>query len=378
MVRRSRGRALFGMRISTLVRTVPARVMVTGGCGFIGSALVRHLIAQRRAPVLNIDKLTYAGDPSTVAEVAGDPLYRFSQCDIGDARTLAQLFEDFQPDAVFHLAAESHVDRSIDGPAEFIKTNIVGTHVLLDAALKYFKSLSSKRREAFRLIHVSTDEVYGSLGLQDTARFNEASRYAPNSPYAATKASSDHLARAWNRTYGLPVIISNCSNNYGPFQFPEKLIPTMIIAAVEGRPLPVYGTGSNVRDWLFVEDHVKALIKLLDDGTPGETYLVGGGFEKANIDLVHEVCTVLDEFLPQSPYRPHHKLIRFVEDRPAHDLRYAVDDRRLRLELSWSPKETFHTGLRRTVSWYLANRAWWERLRQHRYRGERLGLMLPQ
>ena len=365
------------MPISTSREAPPARLMVTGGCGFIGSALVRHLVGNRRASVLNIDKLTYAGDPSTVAEVAADPLYCFSQSDIGDARALAQLFDDFRPDAVFHLAAESHVDRSIDGPAEFIKTNIVGTHVLLEAALKYHRSLSGERREAFRFVHISTDEVYGSLALEDSARFNEASRYAPNSPYAATKASSDHLARAWSRTYGLPVIISNCSNNYGPFQFPEKLIPTMIIAAVEGRPLPVYGTGANVRDWLFVEDHVGALTMLLDKGEPGETYLIGGGYEKSNIDLVHELCAVLDELLPQSKFRPHKKLISFVKDRPAHDLRYAVDDSRLRSELSWSPRETFQTGLRRTVAWYLDNRTWWERLGQHRYQGERLGLMMP-
>jgi dTDP-glucose 4,6-dehydratase len=353
------------------------RVLVTGGAGFIGSALVRHLVGSLAATVLNVDKLTYAGDSSTVADVASSPRYRFARCDIADAPTLTQLFDSFQPDAVIHLAAESHVDRSIDGPAEFIQTNIVGTHVLLEVSLRYFRSLGGDRREAFRFLHISTDEVFGSLSLDDTGRFDELTRYAPNSPYAATKASSDLLSRAWNRTYGLPVIISNCSNNYGPFQFPEKLIPTMVIAGVEGRPLPVYGTGANVRDWLFVEDHVQALITLLERGQAGETYVIGGGYEKSNIELVHELCQILDELIPQSKFRPHRNLISFVKDRPAHDLRYAVDDRRMRSELSWRPLETLSTGLRKTVAWYLDNRVWWERLRRERYGGERLGLMTP-
>lgn len=350
------------------------RFLVTGGCGFIGSALVRHLVGERRVRVLNLDKLTYAGDPSTVASVADDPLYAFAEIDICDGASVSRALAEFRPHAVMHLAAESHVDRSIDGPSEFISTNVVGTFTMLEAALRHWQGLDEAAREGFRFLHVSTDEVYGSLPLEGEARFDEASRYAPNSPYAASKAGSDHLARAWGRTYGLPVLVSNCSNNYGPFQFPEKLIPTMILAALEGRSLPVYGEGLNVRDWLHVEDHVRALLAVVERGKPGRTYLIGGGAERRNIDLVRALCAVLDELLPASDHQPHADLIRYVTDRPAHDLRYAVDDARLRSELGWRPMRDLETGLRQTVGWYLDNRAWWQRLRAERYDGGRLGL----
>lgn len=348
-------------------------VLLTGGCGFIGSALVRHLVGTQRVRVLNVDKLTYAGDPSTVAEVSSDPLYGFEHVDVCDSPTLERVLDSFRPDAIIHLAAESHVDRSIDGPSEFIRTNVFGTFALLETALHFWQSLDGEAKERFRFLHVSTDEVYGSLPL-DGNRFTEDSQYAPNSPYAASKAGSDHLARAWWRTYGLPVIISNCSNNYGPYQFPEKLIPTILIAALEGRPLPIYGQGTNVRDWIFVDDHVRALTTIVERGSPGETYLVGGGSEMSNLDLVRSVCAILDEFLPTSPWRPHEKLITFVPDRPGHDLRYAVDDTRLRTQLGWFPVEDLKSGLRQTVSWYLDNRTWWQQLRRDRYAGDRLGL----
>ena len=353
--------------------TAPKRILVTGGCGFIGSALVRYLVGDCRSRVYNVDKLTYAGDPSAVSEVALDPLYEFARLDICDGTELALIFRTFRPDAVIHLAAESHVDRSIDGPSEFIRTNVVGTFTVLETALRYWQGLDRGAKMQFRFLHVSTDEVYGSLPLGG-CRFDENSRYAPNSPYAASKAGADHLARAWGQTYDLPVIVSNCSNNYGPYQFPEKLIPTMVIAALEGRPLPVYGKGMNVRDWLFVEDHVRALAAILDRGKPKASYLIAGGCEMTNLDLVQTLCGILDELLPDSRWSPHRQLISFVADRPGHDLRYAIDDARTRAELDWAPKINFASGLRRTVAWYLDNREWWKRLRKDRYAGDRLGL----
>ena len=349
------------------------RILVTGGCGFIGSALVRHLVRGRRGAVLNIDKLTYAGNPATVSDLADDPLYAFEKIDICDGPSLQSALFGFAPDAIVHLAAESHVDRSLDTPSDFINTNIVGTFTLLETALRYWESLDVKAKERFRLLHVSTDEVYGSLDLDSRERFNALSRYRPSSPYAASKAAADHLVRAWARSYGLPVIVSNCSNNYGPYQFPDKLIPRTIIAALGGRGLSVYGTGINVRDWLYVDDHVRALDMILACGVPGETYLIGGGAERSNLDLVRSLCAVLDDLVPDAIHRPHEKLIAFVPDRPGHDLRYAVDDTHTRSQLGWQPQETLETGLRKAVLWYLANRAWWQPLRS-RYRGGRLGL----
>lgn len=357
-----------------LSRGAPRRLMVTGGCGFIGSALVRHLVGEANTQVLNVDKLTYAGDPSTVASIASDPNYAFAQFDITDVNLISRAFADFRPDAVLHLAAESHVDRSIDGPAEFVRTNVLGTFSMLDAAFRYWQTLESADRDRFRFVHVSTDEVYGSLPLDTDARFQPATPYAPNSPYAASKAGSDHLARAWHKTYGLPVIVTNCSNNYGPFQFPEKLVPTIVIAGVEGRIMPVYGRGLNVRDWIHVEDHVKALAAVLEKGEPGRTYMIGGGAEHSNIELVGTLCCILDELLPDSPHRPHERLVAFVADRPGHDLRYGVDDSLTRAVTGWKPRETLESGLRRTVSWYLENDDWWKGIRTKRYGGERLGL----
>jgi dTDP-glucose 4,6-dehydratase len=363
---------------STKGHTFPRRVLVTGGCGFIGSAVVRHLVGDLAVDVLNLDKLTYAGDPSTVAPVAGKPGYTFARVDICDGRAVMQAFSDFRPDVVIHLAAESHVDRSIDGPADFVQTNVVGTFSMLEAALRYWQSLDGAGKAGFRFLHVSTDEVYGSLALDTEARFEPGSPHAPNSPYAASKAGADHLARAWFRTYGLPVMISNCSNNYGPYQFPEKLIPTIVIAGIEGSPMPVYGQGLNVRDWLHVEDHVRALAAMVERGEPGTCYLVGGGAERSNIDLVRALCGLLDEMLPDSPHRPHDRLIRFVSDRPGHDLRYSVDDGLTRTGLGWEPRETLATGLRGTVAWYRDNQDWWHRIRESRHAGGRLGLARQQ
>lgn len=344
-------------------------VLVTGGCGFIGSALVRHIIATTDCNVVNVDCLTYAATLDSTASVADSGRYRLENVDIRDGGSVDAVFERHRPDTVIHLAAESHVDRSIDGPAVFVDTNIVGTQVLLDAALKYWRALPSGRQADFRFHHVSTDEVFGSLSLSDKA-FTPETPYKPNSPYSASKASSDHLVRAWSETYGLPTLISNCSNNYGPYQFPEKLIPLVIIKALSRVPIPVYGTGENVRDWLFVEDHARALWTIARNGNIGETYLVGGGCEKRNIDVVKTICTLLDERLDTLP---HEDLITFVDDRPGHDLRYAIDDSHTRSALGWAPIESFETGLATTVDWYLTNREWWQSIQQRDNATDRLG-----
>ena len=346
------------------------KVIVTGGAGFIGSAVVRLLVEEIGVEVVNLDALTYAGNLDSLVSVAERPGYRFAHADIRDAPAMADLFAAEQPDAIMHLAAESHVDRSIDGPAAFIDTNINGTYTLLEAARGYWNGLSPARREAFRFHHVSTDEVYGSLGPEGL--FTETTPYAPNSPYSASKAASDHLARAWHHTYGLPVVTTNCSNNYGPCQFPEKLIPLIILNGLEGKPLPVYGTGANVRDWLYVEDHARALWTALTQGTPGEVYNIGGEAERTNLEVVHAVCDLLDELVPAAT--PRRELITYVTDRPGHDARYAMDIARIRRELHWEPRETFDSGLRKTVQWYLDNRPWWEAVRSGSYAGERLGL----
>ncbi|HYD99295.1 MAG TPA: dTDP-glucose 4,6-dehydratase [Alphaproteobacteria bacterium] len=340
----------------------PRTVLVTGGCGFIGSAVVRHLIAETGAAVVNVDKLTYAANPANVASVADDPRYRFERADIRDAAALARIFAEHRPDAVMHLAAESHVDRSIDGPMAFVETNVVGTAALLQAAAAHWRGLPEGRRADFRFHHVSTDEVYGSLG--PTGLFTEETPYRPNSPYSASKAASDHLARAWHHTYGLPVVTSNCSNNYGPRHFPEKLIPLVLLNALEGRPLPVYGDGLQVRDWLYVEDHARALWAVLTRGRPGEVYNVGGHNEQTNLSVVEGICDLLDELAGPRPEGPRRGLIRFVADRPGHDRRYAIDASKIARELGWAPRETFASGLRRTVEWYLANEAWWRPLRE--------------
>jgi dTDP-glucose 4,6-dehydratase len=347
------------------------RIIVTGGAGFIGSAVCRHLITRTDADVVNLDKLTYAGNLESVRTVSSSPRYRFAQADICDAQSVERLFEEVAPDAVLHLAAESHVDRSITGSQSFIDTNILGTYVMLEAARRYWSGLAGASKSKFRFLHVSTDEVYGSLGPEGL--FSESTPYDPSSPYAASKAASDHLAVAWFRTYGLPVIVSNCSNNYGPYQFPEKLIPLMILNALEGKPLPVYGNGSNVRDWLYVEDHAKALLLILKNGRLGETYNVGGRNERTNLQVVKNICTALDELSPKG--RPHDQHIAYVLDRPGHDHRYAIDAGKLERELGWRPEESFASGLIRTVQWYLENEVWWSPLRKKVYAGERIGLV---
>ncbi|EJT07219.1 dTDP-glucose 4,6-dehydratase [Rhizobium sp. CCGE 510] len=346
------------------------RILVTGGAGFIGSALVRHLVSEIGAEVLNVDTLTYAGNLASLKSVESAPNYQFLRADICDHTRMQEAFASFRPDLVMHLAAESHVDRSISGAADFIQTNIVGTFSLLDAARHYWDGLDARRKSAFRFLHVSTDEVYGSLG--DEGLFEETTPYDPSSPYSASKAASDHLAIAWHRTYGLPVVVSNCSNNYGPFHFPEKLIPLMILNALEGKPLPVYGNGANVRDWLYVEDHARALFTIASRGRPGEKYNVGGRNERRNIDVVHRICAILDGVCGDKA--PHARLITNVTDRPGHDARYAIDASKLESELGWKAQETFETGIEKTVHWYLENEWWWRPLSENVYSGERLGV----
>lgn len=351
------------------------KVMVTGGAGFIGSALVRHLIEETDHQVVNVDKLTYAGNLHSLDGVHVSSRYCFELTDICDRSALAALFKEHCPDVVMHLAAESHVDRSIDGPGEFIQTNIVGTYTLLEAARAYWQTLDDNGKECFRFHHISTDEVYGDLaGPEDL--FQEETPYAPSSPYSASKAGSDHLVRAWGRTFGLPVIITNCSNNYGPYHFPEKLIPLTILNALSGKKLPVYGDGTQVRDWLFVEDHARALVRVVTEGAVGETYNIGGHNEKQNIEVVRTICAHLDELRPSSHdgIKKYEELISFVEDRPGHDVRYAIDASKIQRELGWVPEETFESGLRKTVEWYLANEDWWQTVMDGSYQGQRLGL----
>ena len=348
------------------------KVLVTGGAGFIGSAVVRHIIRDTDWSVANVDKLTYAGNLESLADARTNKRHRHFKVDICNRAALDAVFQEVRPDAVLHLAAESHVDRSIDGAAPFIETNIVGTYTLLEATLAHWRSLDEEARARFRFQHISTDEVFGSLGA--TGQFTETTPYQPNSPYSASKAASDHLVRAWHHTYGLPTLATNCSNNYGPNHFPEKLIPLVILRALAGESLPVYGKGENVRDWLHVEDHAEALTLVLRRGRPGETYNVGGDSERKNIDVVRAICAMLDEMLPGSTNRPHEKLIRFVTDRPGHDARYAIDASKIKAELGWRPRHSFDSGLRDTVRWFLDNPPWWERVMSGAYRGERLGL----
>ncbi len=355
------------------------KILVTGGAGFIGSAVVRYIVANTQDSVVNVDKLTYAGNLESLAEVAGSDRYAFEQVDICNRVELDRVFVQHQPDVVMHLAAESHVDRSITGPAAFIETNIVGTYVLLEAARAYWVNLDTARKSAFRFHHISTDEVYGDLPHPDEHEgdlplFTELTAYSPSSPYSASKASSDHLVRAWRRTYGLPTIITNCSNNYGPYHFPEKLIPLVILNAIEGKPLPVYGKGDQIRDWLYVEDHARALYKVVTEGQIGETYNIGGHNEKQNLEVVHTICDLLDELVPKAgSYRDQ---ITYVTDRPGHDRRYAIDASKISQALGWKPQETFESGIRKTVLWYLDNHQWWERVQDGSYQRERLGLGL--
>ncbi|MDF7807645.1 dTDP-glucose 4,6-dehydratase [Pontiellaceae bacterium B12219] len=367
------------------------KYIVTGGAGFIGSAVCRHLVKDKKCAVLNLDKLTYAGVPESLKEIEDSKLYRFAQADVCDKDAIAALFADFQPDAVMHLAAESHVDRSIDGPAAFMETNIMGTYTMLECAREYWNTLSDDRKTNFRFHHISTDEVYGSLGTEGL--FEETTSYDPRSPYSASKASSDHLVKAWFHTYGLPVVITNCSNNYGPYHFPEKLIPLVILNALDEKPLPIYGKGDNIRDWLYVEDHARALVTVVDSGRLGETYNVGGRNERTNLEVVETICDILDELRPRQSQndecslsndaessdqptnvaKSYRDLIIFVTDRPGHDARYAIDATKLETELGWKAQENFDTGIRRTIQWYLDNDWWWRPLREGRYSGERLG-----
>lgn len=347
-------------------------IIVTGGAGFIGSAVVRQLLDETDVRVVNADKLTYAANLESIPQAAGHPRYLFERVDICDGAAVKRLFATHQPDAVMHLAAESHVDRSIDGPGQFIQTNVVGTYTLLDAALAYWQGIGdAAKKAAFRFHHISTDEVYGSLGLDGF--FTEATPYAPNSPYSASKASSDHLVRAWHETYGLPAVLTNCSNNYGPYHFPEKLIPLVIIRGLDGLPLPVYGNGSNIRDWLYVEDHARALRLVVERGVPGQSYNVGGHNERTNLQVVETICDLLDEFNPLQQ-GSRRRLITFVTDRPGHDQRYAIDSAKIQRELGWRPTENFESGLRKTVRWYLDNRDWWQTILDRGYRADRVGL----
>ncbi len=349
-------------------------LLLTGGAGFIGSALIRYLIAETKLNVVNIDKLTYAGNLDSLESVQANQRYHFQQTDICNSNDIRKIFNHYRPQAIMHLAAESHVDRSIDGPLSFIQTNITGTAVLLEEARRYWLELDQDKKEQFRFHHISTDEVYGTLGKEGL--FTETTRYDPSSPYSASKASSDHLVRAWNRTYGLPVVISNCSNNYGPFQFPEKLIPLIIQNALEGKVLPIYGKGDQIRDWLYVDDHARALYQVLTNGRSGETYNIGSHNEKTNLDVVTSLCALLDELVPERPDNRYSytELITHVKDRPGHDQRYAIDTTKTQQELGWVPKETFETGLRKTVNWYLQHQTWCRRVQDGSYRRERLGL----
>lgn len=348
------------------------RILVTGGCGFIGSAVIRSALASVGNIVCNIDKLSYAAMPESLESIEAHPGYQFVQADICESSKINDVLDWFAPDAVMHLAAESHVDRSIDGPGAFIETNVLGTYVMLEAARRYWSKLSGPKRSAFRFHHVSTDEVYGSLDWTEPS-FTEATPYRPRSPYSASKAGADHLVRAWGETYGLPVVITNCSNNYGPWQFPEKLIPVMILNAREKKPLPIYGAGRNVRDWLHVEDHARALLLVLQSGQEGETYNIGGNAERANIEVVHAICGLMDTHFPANA--PHADLIEYVDDRPGHDLRYAIDASKIRSDLGWEPSYSLEEGLAETVKWYLANEEWWRGIRQRKYDGGRLGLV---
>lgn len=347
------------------------KILVTGGAGFIGSAVIRHLIRDKQYKVINLDKLTYAGNLESLSQVSDSDLYTFEQVDICDFDELKRVFDQYQPEKVMHLAAESHVDRSIDGPAEFIQTNMVGTYCMLEAARQYWLGLDSKSKTDFRFHHISTDEVYGDLNGTDDL-FSENTSYSPSSPYSASKAGSDHLVRAWHRTYGLPVVVTNCSNNYGPYHFPEKLIPLVILNAIQGKPLPVYGGGHQIRDWLYVEDHARALVLVMCDGENGSTYNIGGHNEKRNIDVVRVICSILEDLCPEKPegVAQYRDLITHVADRPGHDLRYAIDARKIKRELGWSPKESFETGIRKTIEWYLNNEGWWSRVLDGSYHGK--------
>ena len=347
-------------------------ILVTGGAGFIGSNYVLRRVKKADVCVINLDALTYAGNLETLEPIEHDPEHHFVLGSIGDRSLIDYLMSRYRPSAIVNFAAETHVDRSIDAPASFIQTNVNGTFELLDAATKYWESLKGEEKDEFRFLHISTDEVYGSLG--NDGKFSESSPYRPNSPYAASKAASDQMVRAYHKTYGLPVLTTNCSNNYGPYQFPEKLIPLVILNALQGKPLPVYGEGKNIRDWLYVADHCAAIDRVLASGIPGEIYNIGGNNEQTNLDVVTSLCTILDELCPQSPYAPHANLIKFVSDRPGHDFRYAVDTSKIERELGWTPSETFATGLQKTVAWYLDNDTWCQRVQDGSYRGERLGL----
>ncbi|MEC5317855.1 dTDP-glucose 4,6-dehydratase [Brenneria populi subsp. brevivirga] len=351
------------------------KIIVTGGAGFIGSAVARHIINDTADEILIVDSLTYAGNLESLKPIANNARFKFEQVNICDRKELERVFNAFKPDAVMHLAAESHVDRSIDGPAAFIETNIVGTYTLLEATRQYWNTLDDNAKKAFRFHHISTDEVYGDLHGTDDL-FTETTPYSPSSPYSASKASSDHLVRAWLRTYGLPTIVTNCSNNYGPYHFPEKLIPLIILNALEGKPLPVYGDGAQIRDWLYVEDHARALYKVVTEGVVGETYNIGGHNERKNIEVVQTICRLLDEMVPNRPVSidKYEELITYVTDRPGHDMRYAIDASKIYRELGWKPQETFESGIRKTVEWYLANEQWWRRVKDGSYAGERLGL----